>query len=344
MGKLIKFLLKALVVVLIFAVVAVLALPLWIGPVATGVANVAVPKITGTGFNLGAFGLNPYVGKLHVGDMQLQNPERFFTSSRKEAKEGEGLLDTATRIAGNAVSAVGDAVASSETNAVSLAAIDVNLAMTSLMSDTIRVEEIVVKDLSVYGDLTFSNIREIVANASGDKSDEKSEEEKPAETKQEAKPEGEEPQEGGKKVVIDRILITGTRIQWGHAAVTLPDIELKDIGKEEPVDEEGAFDTVLNAICDAADKAKTGLGTALKTAVNGGRAVGKFIGDAAGAIGDAAGKTAGAVGDAAGTVAGATVDAANAIGKGAVDKAKAAADAASKGVNAAADALKGMIE
>ena len=55
--KAIKFILKAILWIAVIVVVALLALPLWIGPVAKGVANTVVPGITGTGFHLGEFGL-----------------------------------------------------------------------------------------------------------------------------------------------------------------------------------------------------------------------------------------------------------------------------------------------
>ncbi len=289
-----------------FVMIMALSIPLWIGPVVKGVANSTVPDITGTGFRMDAFGLNPYTGRLHIGGVELQNPERFFVENRVAAQEGEGLLDTMARHASNAASAVGDAVSSSETNALSFTSIDVDLAMLSLLGDTIRIEEIEIKDLSIYGDLTFSNFREIAENASAEKKDEAEEEaaekEEPAkeEPKAEEEKAEEEPKaEKKKNVVVDHILITGTVFQWGHLRIPLPDIELKDVGKKEPVDEDGLCDTILDSICEAADKAHAGLGTAFKAALNGGKAAGKAIGDAADTVKDAASDAADTVKDAA---------------------------------------------
>ena len=333
--KAIKKLFKVLLIVVGIFAVLVLALPLWIGPVVKGVANSAVPKITKTGFHMGGFGLNPYSGSVSIDDVRLQNPERFFASSQKSAEAGESALGAVARVAGNAVAAVGDAVTSSETNALSFSEINVNLAMLSLPADTLRIEEIVVRDLNIYGDLSFSNIREIADNASGGEKPGAAAEEAGADAKSE---ESGDAEKGGKKVVIDRVFITGTKFQWGHVVVPIPDIEIKDIGKDEAVDEAGAFDRVVDALCDAADKAQTGLGTALKAAINGGKAVGKVVGDAVGAggdaaggVGDTAGKTASAVGGAIGDAAGAVGDAAGAVG-GAIG------DAAGKTV----DAVKGV--
>ena len=77
MKKPLKTVGKILLWTLAVIVVLLLALPIWIGPVVKGVANAVVPGITGTDFHLGEFGLNPYTGTLHVGDMQLANPTNF---------------------------------------------------------------------------------------------------------------------------------------------------------------------------------------------------------------------------------------------------------------------------
>lgn len=179
------------------AVVALLVLPLWIGPVAKGVANSVVPGITGTGFNLGEFGLNPYVGTVHVGDMQLANPTNF-----------------------------------SEKNAISLAKFDADFAMTSLFSGKkYRVESVELDGLVVYSDMTASNFRLIADNAmGGEKPAKKSEEAKPA-----AKPEAEKPaaesEQKGKGFQIDRLVIDNVTLKLGVVPVKLPTkIEVKDIG------------------------------------------------------------------------------------------------------------------
>ena len=84
--KVIKVIGKILLWALVVVVVLLLALPLWIGPVAKGVANAVVPCITGTDFHLGEFGLNPYTGTLHVGDMQLANPTNFSDKNAVDLK------------------------------------------------------------------------------------------------------------------------------------------------------------------------------------------------------------------------------------------------------------------
>ena len=207
--KVIKFIFKAILWIVVLVVIALLALPLWIGPVVKGVANSVVPGITGTGFNLGEFGLNPYVGTLHVGDMQLANPTNF-----------------------------------SEKNAVALDKFDADLAVTSLFSGKkVRIESVELDGLVVYTDPTASNFRQIAANAAGEP-EEKSEvaklaeENAPAEEPkaEEAKP-AEEAKEG-KGLQIDRITIKNVTVKYGIVPFKIPmDIEITDIGKDS---EEGA--------------------------------------------------------------------------------------------------------
>ena len=207
--KVIKFIFKAILWIVVLVVIALLALPLWIGPVVKGVANSVVPGITGTGFNLGEFGLNPYVGTLHVGDMQLANPTNF-----------------------------------SEKNAVALDKFDADLAVTSLFGGKkICIESVDLDGLVVYTDPKMANFRQIAANAAGEP-EEKSEAAKLAEENapaeepkaEEAKP-AEEAKEG-KGLQIDRITIKNVTVKYGIVPFKIPmDIEITDIGKDS---EEGA--------------------------------------------------------------------------------------------------------
>ena len=207
--KVVKFVFKAILLIVVLVVIALLALPLWIGPVVKGVANSVVPGITGTGFNLGEFGLNPYVGTLHVGDMQLANPTNF-----------------------------------SEKNAVVLDKFDADLAVTSLFGGKkICIESVDLDGLVVYTDPKMANFRQIAANAAGEP-EEKSEAAKLAEENapaeepkaEEAKP-AEEAKEG-KGLQIDRITIKNVTVKYGIVPFEIPmDIEITDIGKDS---EEGA--------------------------------------------------------------------------------------------------------
>ena len=210
--KAIKFILKAILWIAVIVVVALLVLPLWIGPVAKGVANSVVPGITGTDFHLGEFGLNPYVGTLHVGDMQLANPKDF-----------------------------------SEKNAVELTKFDADLAVTSLFCcKKIRIESVDIDGIVVYSDTTASNFRKIAENAAGEPDEEKVvKAEKPAE---EAAPKEEKKEEKkGKGIQIDRITIKNVTVKYGIAPIKVPvDIVIEDIGKES---EDGAsFEEVAELV------------------------------------------------------------------------------------------------
>ena len=201
--KAIKFILKAILWIAVIVVVALLALPLWIGPVAKGVANAVVPGITGTDFHLGEFGLNPYVGTLHVGDMQLANPKEF-----------------------------------SEKNAVELTKFDADLAVTSLFcGKKVRIESVDIDGIVVYSDATASNFRKIAEHAAGEPDEGKVVKgEKPAE---EAAPKEEKVEEKkGKGIQIDRVTVKNVTVKYGIAPLKVPiDIVIEDIGKES---EDGA--------------------------------------------------------------------------------------------------------
>ena len=245
-------------------VVLLLILPLWIGPVVKGVANSVVPGIVGTEFHLGEFGLNPYTGCLHVGDLQLANPTNY-------AKE----------------------------NCVELEALDINLAMTSLFSKKLRIEEIVVKTLRVSSTAGGGNFMQIAENASGESEEEvKADLEKieEAEAKAEAKAAKEDGQtaveeksEGG--LQIDRLVIDGLTVKVGVVPVPVPKLTIEGIGADS---EEGAsYSEVGATIWKKIQGSMTAVGGAV---VDGATAVG-------GAVVDGAGKAASAVADGVGAAA-----------------------------------------
>ncbi len=81
MKKPVKITLWALGGVFLLVILLVLALPLWIGPVVTGVANGIVPGYTGTDFKMESFSFNPYSGKLRIGAITLANPKGYDEAS-----------------------------------------------------------------------------------------------------------------------------------------------------------------------------------------------------------------------------------------------------------------------
>ena len=236
-GKLFKFVLATLAVLLVLVLAVVLTLPLWIGPVVKSTANSVAPKFTGTPFNLGEFGLNPYSGRLHVGDTQLFNPEGY-----------------------------------SQKMAFTLGKLDVNVDVGSVLSDTIVIREILVKD--VFASYVFANgkanitvIQENVAKATGGEkpaADEAPKVEAPKAKEPKAKPEDTakaDEKKGGKKVIIERLRIEGLAVQFTAITVPIPSIELTDIGKEKNgVSWDVAWEEIFNSIM----KALGNFGGALK--------------------------------------------------------------------------------
>ena len=269
MKKTVKIILGTIVALVALVLILVLALPLWIGPVATGVANSVVPGITGTDFKLGRFALNPYSGVLQVGELDLSNPTNY-----------------------------------QEKTAVKLDSFRADLGMCSLASDVIHVEEIALDGLYVYASgLTGANFQDIAKHAAGDDS-KKAEEKKPVEEK---KPEADG--KPGKKVCIDHLTLKNIKIKIGPMpAIPVPTITLNDIGKPEDERDEGGvtMDELWQTVSGKAMEAVGSVGEGLKALGNltgdGAKALGNLTGDGVNAIGsgaksatEAAGKAADAV-------------------------------------------------
>jgi len=294
---------KALMWTAAAVLVLLLVLPLWVGPVVKGVANGVVPGIVGTDFHLGDFGLNPYTGCARAGDMQLANPTNY-----------------------------------SKENCIELGRLDVNVAMTSVFSKKLRIEEIDVDGLYIASTTGGGNFMQIAQNASGEEEDEvkqpKSETSsgksgksssssgKSAASDKKASSDAEE-EEGG-RVQIDKIRIKNLKLKIGMVTFPLPSMELEGIGADK---EEGAtFEDAWNAIATAVLKAAGAIGELGKSAVDAGaKAAGAAVdavGSAAGATVEAGAKAAGAAVDAVGNAAGATVDAVGGAAGAAVDAVK----------------------
>ena len=306
MKKPLKTVGKILLWTLAVIVVLLLALPIWIGPVVKGVANAVVPGITGTDFHLGEFGLNPYTGTLHVGDMQLANPTNF-----------------------------------SEKNAVDLKSFDVDFAVTSLFSGKkYRVEFVEVNGVFVHVDVPkAATVLQRAESATGggddgeaaegtadvnapDAQEIKSQQKGPDGAKTEDAQDGKE----SKGVQIDRITLKGVTVKYG-LPVTIPmDLELTGIGADSECG--AAFMDVWIAVRDKVMSAVTSVGGA---AIDLGKS-------AAGALKDAGGAAAGALKDASG----AATDTLKDAGGAAADALKGAGGAATDALKSAGDGLKGL--
>lgn len=218
--KLIKILLKTVVCIVVLVLVALLALPLWFGPVVKTAANAAVPGIVKTDFRMGHLHLNPYTARFELGDMQLSNPQGY-----------------------------------SEKYAVTLGDIIFDAETLSLATDVIHIEEITVKDVFVSvvsgGENKVDNFKQIQYNVAGGKEKyEAAEAEKQKAAEEEAekiqleemqnpkaaeeeKAKLAEEEKPAKKVIIDKLHISGLKVQYGILPISVPvTIELTDIGRK----------------------------------------------------------------------------------------------------------------
>ena len=296
MNKKLKLVGKILLWALAGVVVLLLALPLWIGPVVKGVANTVAPRITGTDFHLGEFGLNPYTGTLHVGDMQLANPTNF-----------------------------------SEKNAVDLKAFDVDFAMTSLLfGKKYRVEFVEVNGVFVHIDVPKAdNFLQIAENATGGKKEpevEVHEVERPkveteAPKADEAAESGQQAEKPSKGVQIDRITLKDVTIKYGLPAKIPMDIELTGIGADS--DYGAAFMDVWVAVKDKVLSAANSVGGALGDL---GKGAASALKDAGGAAADTLKDAGGAAADTLKDAGGAAADALKDAGGAATDALKSAGD------------------
>lgn len=194
-----------------------------------------------------------------------------------------------------------------------LASVSVRLDNASLLTDTIVIREIAIQGLVVTYEkgLRDSNLGALIESLSDDEKD-------TPKDKETEKPGDEKP---AKKVIIEKLTITGSRMNFSITGamgqsipLPLPPITLTDLGKEKDgLTVVEAVERVLSAIAGSAGIAIAGSS--------------KLIGEAFGALGAGAWAVGeGAVG-AGTTVVGGTVDAGKEVIGGAVDAGKAVGDA-----------------
>lgn len=193
MKKAVKIMAWILGGVLALVVLAVLALPLWIGPTVKGVAEGVAPKFTGTPFKMEKFSLNPYTGKLFISGFNLGNPEGF-----------------------------------DEKSAVSFSSLSVDVEVASLFTKKIHVRDITLESPFVSyvfdknGTNNFDRIRGHVQSKLG-----------PAKEEKEAKNKEKIEAKSEKKVQIDRLCINGTKVKYRMLTLPIPLPTLTNIGKDK---------------------------------------------------------------------------------------------------------------
>lgn len=218
--KAIKILVKAIIWIVALVIVAILTFPLWWGPVVKTAANAVVPGIVKTDFHMGHLYLNPYIARFELRDMQLANPAGY-----------------------------------PEKYAVTLGELAFDAETLSLMTDVIHIEEITVKDVFVSvvsgGENNVGNFKQIQYNVAGGKEKyeaAQAEKQRAADAEaekirieevqnpkaaEEDKAKVAEKEGPSKKVIIDKLHISGLKVQLGLIPISVPlTIELTDIGRE----------------------------------------------------------------------------------------------------------------
>jgi len=274
--KILKIVLWTLGIIIAIPIVLILTLPLWLGPIARPGINAMVPKITKTSFDIDHLYLNPYTGRLELGDFVMGNPAGY-----------------------------------QEPTLVAISNLVFDLDVDTLASKYVHVEDIVVDGLFVSvvkgGENNVDNILQLQYNIAGgkekyeaaqavsqEKSAAKKEElaakEQAAKAAEKAKLDAmtleqreeyleeqelraEAAERRKKKFVIDHVLLRGIKIKYGYVTIPVPvTIELRDLGKKsDGITMSEFFAEVWKAIL----KSASAVG-------DGAKALGGMIGDGAG--------------------------------------------------------------
>ena len=233
--------------------VLLVVLMLSLGAIIKTAVTTAGPKLAGVPIQLQKVTVNPFGGVVHIKGLVIGNPQGFNTPSAMELGEFK-----------------------------------VDLAMGSLFTDTLVIKQILIDapQITYEKSLKSSNLSTLQANLVPKK--------EIAAPKQETAPaKGPAEKKAAKKVIIEDFQLNGAKV---HVTITalggkkmtlpLPDIKMKDIGKNsggvspaEVISE--TFDAISKAVADAVASTGAIAGDALKN-------VGGAAGDAAKGATDAA--------------------------------------------------------
>lgn len=229
----VKAILWVVGILVFLALSLVLTLPMWIKPVVCNIANSTVPGVVKTGFTLKDFGLNYFTGKFNIGELELDNPEGY-----------------------------------EPIEAIKLGDLSATVDMPSIFTDVIHIEKIELRDLFIsYVEKDGVNNFDAITKNMGIEAEEVEEETevggegtglnlgniklpnvdleklkklqkidfskfKLPKGKNKGVGEGEGEAKPPKKVIIDKIRISGITFRYGQLSIPLPAVTLKDIGKE----------------------------------------------------------------------------------------------------------------
>lgn len=229
-----------LVGILVFLVLSLaLTLPMWIKPVVCNIANSAVPGVVKTGFTLNDFGCNYFTGKFNIGEMQLNNPEGY------DPVEAVKLGDLAAKVDMPSIFTDVIHIENIELRDLFISYVDkdgVNNFDAITKNMGIEAEEPEVKEEEIpskggfdLGQIKLPNVDleklKKLQQVDFSKFKLPSRAKKDGATEDEVAAKEETPS-NPKKVIIDRIRISGITFQYGKFAIPLPAVTLKDIGKE----------------------------------------------------------------------------------------------------------------
>ncbi|NOU36542.1 MAG: AsmA family protein [Kiritimatiellaceae bacterium] len=232
MKKVKKILLITGAVILVLIVVLMLSL----GAIIKTAVTTAGPKLAGVPIQLAKVTVNPFSGLVHIKGLVIGNPQGFNTPSAMELSEFK-----------------------------------VDIAMSSLLSDTIVIKQILINapQITYEKGLKSSNLSTLQENLAPKQA---------AAPKAEAAPAPEKKKGAAKKVIIEDFQLNGAKVNMTITALggktmtlPLPDIKMKDIGKQsgganpaEVISE--VFDSITKAVVEAASSVGDAAGKALKDA------------------------------------------------------------------------------
>lgn len=234
---------------LVLALVAVVVVVgFFLGKVVKAGMETVGPKVTQTAFTVEAVHISPMSGSVGLDNFVLGNPDEYKAKSP---------------------------------NAISVGKVAVSVAPLSVMSDKIIVKNIEVRE----PEITFvgnpfgaNNLKKIMDNVNAFTG---GAEGKPAGTNAPAPPAEKQP---GKKLQVDRFLITGAKVHCVFGTLPLPDIQLVNLGTgPDGITPAGLLKDALNEINLATLKV---VGEAVTKQ---GKDAGKTIGDEASKIGKSIG-------------------------------------------------------
>ena len=308
-GKLLKLVLWGFVSLAVLIVLLAATIPLWISPVATGVANKVVPELTGTAFQMERCYVNPWTGAVRINAVRLANPEGFGSSP-----------------------------------AFSVTSISVDLALCELMSNVLHIKDVTIVDpfASYYSHNGTNNIDAILENV-----EKKLGGKKPKEKEEKAKSEMkiiiDHLKVSGTKVkLMENDVIPPLPIM----TIELNDIgkesdgaTLEDAWKAIT----DAFMKGMSSIGDGFGALGGFLGDGAKSLTNalgeGAKGLTETLGDGAKSVKDVLGGGASATGDGVKSAVAATAETTKDVASGAVDATMSAASAVGDGAKAAAGAV-----